>query len=121
MNRIDGIQQRLESATQGKWSAILSEYGPEVMEDHEVMVCRLYSKQEKQTDNQINNALFIAAAPDDIRFLLDEVERLTKGLEFYASKENNDWNIDGFDEVLPSKVMQDDGEIARQTLKGASL
>lgn len=65
--------------------------------------------------------VFDVTAPDDIRFLLDEVERLTKGLEFYASKENNDWNIDGFDEVLPSKVMQDDGEIARQTLKGASL
>jgi hypothetical protein len=47
-----------------------------------------------------------------------EEERLRKALEFYASEQNNDWHIDSFDQIHWSKVMEDDGDIARQALAG---
>jgi SMC interacting uncharacterized protein involved in chromosome segregation len=45
------------------------------------------------------------------------IQRLEEALKFYADERNNDWDIDSFDHVRQSKVMQDGGEIARQILK----
>lgn len=49
--------------------------------------------------------------------LLQLVEIQAKALEFYADESNNDWDIDCFDRVNQSKVMEDGGQRAREAIK----
>lgn len=74
-HRISEIKDRLEKATPGPWEADICETGSGVVSD-EGWICQLWYKTEEPMENHICNADFIAHAPEDIRFLLDEIDRL---------------------------------------------
>src|SRR5690606_25279400 len=43
-------------------------------------------------------------------------QRYKQALKFYANPKNHVWYQDAFDEVYPSEVMKDEGELARKAL-----
>ena len=46
----------------------------------------------------------------------EKADRYESVLKFYADPKNHDWYQDAFDEVYPSEVMKDEGELARKAL-----
>lgn len=85
--RLQEIHERLEKITPGPWHAYISETGSEVVSE-EGWVCQLWYKTEEPMKNHACNADFIAHAPDDVAFLLTEVERLQKALQGAATVSN---------------------------------
>lgn len=83
MDRLDEIRARVAAATAGPWVAIY--YGPEVAREPgwsvdcnqpDVLSVANVFRGYGNRGEDAANAAFIANAPDDIRFLLAEVERL---------------------------------------------
>jgi len=62
--RVKEIEERLQKASPGPWSAVniykILSFGPDAFADHR---------------DDMPNAEFIAHAPDDIRYLLDELKK----------------------------------------------
>jgi hypothetical protein len=83
MTRLEEIEKRLGEATSGPWFAY---DWPDFPRRDEAKGCvRIESKYTITafcfSGKPNNDALFIANAPADIRYLLDEVAQLTKALE----------------------------------------
>ena len=74
MSEIKAIRQRLANATDGPWKH--EKYGEIETVDGEAV-----ATTESMTARDISTATFIANAPTDIQFLLDEVEKLTEMIE----------------------------------------
>jgi hypothetical protein len=81
--RLTEIRNRLEKATRGPWKAILRKA------ERLMPIIQFGCPENPDTDyggfmygrtgyspNPDNNAVFIAHCPDDVEFLLDEVDRL---------------------------------------------
>lgn len=81
-HRIAEIKDRLEKATPGPWIAV----GKNRNDGHQVVVAGEYTNEGEPdmwidvvySADEVADADFIAGAPEDIRFLLSEVERLEK-------------------------------------------
>ncbi|MEC0140460.1 ead/Ea22-like family protein [Paenibacillus macerans] len=97
-DRIQEIRERLEAATSGTWDSC----GDAVMAQDGSWVCQMYEGDEnddaptREFQNATNNSEFIACAPDDIAYLLSEVERLQK--ENKVMKEALEWTRKRFEE-----------------------
>lgn len=68
--RLDAIKPRLAAATPGPWVHECDDHHADVVHNHTSGVASLVS------ESRTENANLIAHAPDDIEFLLDEVDRL---------------------------------------------
>jgi FtsZ-binding cell division protein ZapB len=81
-NRIAEIKSRLEKATPEPWIAV----GKDQNDGHEVVVAGEYTNEPDMwidvvySADEVADADFIARAPEDIRFLLGEVERLQEAI-----------------------------------------
>lgn len=83
--RIQEIKRRHESATPGTWNST----GDAVRCDHSPngWICQMFEGSEnseeptRDFENAFINAEFIAHSPDDISYLLSEVERLQQIVE----------------------------------------
>ena len=75
---LDAIQQRLEKATKGPWVADFAPPSGAMIyaADDKRVADVLERVAERPREECADNAMFIAHAPEDIAFLLQEVERL---------------------------------------------
>lgn len=110
---LEEIKKRVDDATPGKWEA-RGESDPYISE---VEVDNGFGKESIVSSQKHGDIEFIAHARQDIPNLIAEVERLRKALEFYANPYHNT-NI-SFSEQY-SIVAKDNGETARQALRGDS-
>lgn len=83
MSRINEIRERLEDITPGLWTIadtgvlhIVSDYRYENGRHIANWIAEIDSDDENE--HMESDAEFISRAPDDIRFLLNEIERLEK-------------------------------------------
>lgn len=74
-SRVEGIEERLAKATPGPWEWRLDVNGYIAMSLGEPDACTAECPQGEE------DAVFIANAPADIRYLLDTVKELTQALE----------------------------------------
>jgi hypothetical protein len=91
MDRLDEIRARVAAATTGPWVAIY--YGPEVAREPgwsvncnppDVLSVANVFRGYGNRGEDAANAAFIANSPDDIRFLLAEVDRLLAENQYLA-------------------------------------
>ena len=108
MTREEEIQARLDAATPGEWKQARFEGGrvdPCVEADRGRLFIDVVLSDDG--DEGLNDAAFIANAPDDLRYLLaenarlrDEVERF--GVKFYPSDRNANEIAEAFTKPCPS-------------------
>ena len=118
--KITEIREALEKATPGPWTKFENRIYGKAQPAVEPIICEFY---EEETEHDRNNAHLIANAPEWLRFLLDELERLEreyaeerekmiKALKFYANEDN--WRSTRF---VVGRAEADSGQTAQDVLK----
>lgn len=76
MSRIEEIKGRLEVITPGEWRVYKKELGAEYEYEWQVAISQFDTTVVLNDDMEKADAAFIASAPDDMRYLLNEIEHL---------------------------------------------
>ena len=80
--KIAEILEALEKATPGPWTKFENRIYGKAQPAVEPIICEFY---EEETERDRNNAHLIANAPEWLRFLLDELERLEQERNMYKA------------------------------------
>jgi len=90
------------------------------MTDREYLVeAREWLEEVKKLAGLAKDEKWYQKRLNTLEWLIEQAEKADRYesiLEFYADPKNHDWYQDAFDEVYPSEVMKDEGELARKAL-----
>jgi len=122
--RVKEIEERLQKASPGPWDALPEEVGKAYIRIRGTVlgarykianvICPTYDGlPDREIEETRNNADLIAHAPDDIRYLLDELKKAREALRAIARRANES----GIDILAERETIYAMHGIAREALK----